>query len=92
MDKTLNFIRNIRALTKGHTGEFEKECGVCRGYLARAEQSNIKRMNIDIALVMAKKLGYTVEDLSQADFLQQRRIAEIDKTIKTLTEEREQLA
>lgn len=91
VDHSLQFIRNVRYLTKGSTGEFESSVGVCRGYLARAEQGGIQRMSMDIALRMAKQLGYTVEELSEKDFIKHHQIAEIDAEIAVLNEKREEL-
>lgn len=91
-NSTLTFIRNIRYATKGWVGEFEKHTGVCRGYLARAEQGHIKHMSVSIAMRMAGALGLTVEELSREDFIKNRRIDEIDAEIKALQEERETLA
>ena len=91
-NKTLTIIRNIRWLTNGKaTGAFEKECGVCRGYLARAEQGQVVRMSVATALQMAEKLGYSIEQLSDPNFIKQRRIAEIDEQIDELNEQRKTL-
>ena len=91
-NKTLTIIRNIRWLTKGKAaGTFEKECGVCRGYLARAEQGQVTRMSVATALKMAEKLGYTIEELSDPDFIRKRRIAEINNKIEELNEQRDAL-
>ncbi|MBQ1791230.1 MAG: hypothetical protein II008_13720 [Oscillospiraceae bacterium] len=87
----LAFIRSVRYLTRGHTGEFEHKCGVCRGYLARAEQGQIHTMSINTALGMAVELGYRVEELADPDFIKKRRIAEIDAQIAKLTEERDSI-
>ena len=91
-EKTRQFIVNVRAVTKGYTGKFEKDCGVCVGYLARAEHGQISGMGLDIAIRMAEALGCSIEELTSPEFQKQRQIAEIDEQIATLTEQREELA
>lgn len=82
------FIRSVRYLVKGHTGEFEASCGVCRGYLARAERGNIHTMSVNTALCMATSLGRSIEELSDPDFIRKLKVAEIDANIAKLEEER----
>ena len=87
-NSTLTFIRNVRFITKGHVGDFEKACKVSRGYLARAEQGQIKHMSVSIAMRMAEHLGYTVEELSQGGVIKQRQLADIDAKIADLKKQR----
>lgn len=92
IDPSVRFIENVRALVRGRTFEFERECGVCRNYLYMSHTKQTKGISLTTALTMAKKLGYTVEELASEDMHTKRQIAMLDERIKTLTEQREKLA
>lgn len=89
------FVQNVRYAMATeqaeHRGEIEHNCGVSRGYFARAQYYATKSISLDVAIKTAQRLGYTVEQLCSTDFIKQRQIAEIDTKIADLQDKREAL-
>ena len=83
------FISNVKALCSLggiKVGEFEKELGLSKGYLARVSRGS-GELSLKTALVIADKLGKSMDDLLTSDYGSEVTKRDLDEKIRKAREE-----